>query len=144
MWPFTMSTIHNCCLRSRARQNRNAYGNLSNSANKRQYSIVIAIVSWLDLNTLDNLSRTCRQVRENLLQYHKPLITRTLHCYKEQPPLEPEDNEMTWYHMSINAGYKRKGSCARDMVSECRRCATPVCRVSQLPYGLMTSPRCPF
>lgn len=92
------------------------------------YPIVVAIVSWLDLNTLDNLSRTCRQVRENLLQYHKPLITRTLHCYKEQPPLEPEDNEMTWYHMSINEGYKRKGSCARDMVGECRRCARPVCR----------------
>ncbi len=93
-------------------------------------SIVIAIVSWLDLNTLDNLSRTCRQIRENLLQYRGPLVTHTMHCYKEQPPLEPEDNEMNWYYMTINESYRRKGSCARDMVSECRRCARPVCRVS--------------
>ncbi|KAI0855231.1 hypothetical protein F4860DRAFT_507617 [Xylaria cubensis] len=92
------------------------------------YPIVSAIVSWLDLNTLDNLSRTCRQIRENLLQYRRPLVTRTLHCYKEQPPLEPEDNEMNWYYMTVNESYKRKGSCARDMVAECRRCARPVCR----------------
>ncbi|KAF2965702.1 hypothetical protein GQX73_g7869 [Xylaria multiplex] len=58
------------------------------------YPIVIAIVSWIDLNTLDNLSRTCHQIRENLLQYRGPLVTHTMHCYKEQPPLEPEDNEM--------------------------------------------------
>ncbi|KAI1425045.1 hypothetical protein F5Y12DRAFT_399547 [Xylaria sp. FL1777] len=92
------------------------------------YPIVIAIVSWLDLNTLDNLSRTCRQIRQNLLQYRVPLVTHTLHCYKEQPPLEPEDNEMNWYYMTINESYRRKGSCARDMVTECRRCARPVCR----------------
>ncbi|KAI1273740.1 hypothetical protein F5Y07DRAFT_375474 [Xylaria sp. FL0933] len=92
------------------------------------YPIVIAIVSWLDLNTLDNLSRTCRQIRENLLQYRVPLVTHTMHCYKERPPLEPEDNEMNWYYMSINESYRRKGSCARDMVSECRRCSRPVCR----------------
>ncbi|GAW21509.1 hypothetical protein ANO14919_110300 [Xylariales sp. No.14919] len=92
------------------------------------YPIVIAIVSWIDLNTLDNLSRTCRQIRENLLQYRGPLVTHTMHCYKEQPPLEPEDNEMNWYYMSINESYRRKGSCARDMVTECRRCAKPVCR----------------
>ncbi|TRX97242.1 hypothetical protein FHL15_002036 [Xylaria flabelliformis] len=92
------------------------------------YPIVSAIVSWLDLNTLDNLSRTCRQIRENLLQYRRPLVTRTLHCYKEQPPLEPEDNEMNWYYMTVNESYRRKGSCARDMVAECRRCARPVCR----------------
>ncbi|KAI0399807.1 hypothetical protein F4802DRAFT_533550 [Xylaria palmicola] len=92
------------------------------------YPIVSAIVSWLDLNSLDNLSRTCRQTRENLLQYRRPLVTRTMHCYKERPPLEPEDNEMNWYYMSIDESYRRKGSCARDMVAECRRCARPVCR----------------
>ncbi|KAI0102752.1 hypothetical protein GGR51DRAFT_526119 [Nemania sp. FL0031] len=103
------------------------------------YPIVIAIVSWLDLNSLDNLSRTCRQIRENLLQYRRPLVTRTLHCYKEQPPLEPEDNEMNWYYMTVNESYKRKGSCARDMVAECRRCAQPVCRNCVIrPPGLST------
>ncbi|KAJ2986924.1 hypothetical protein NUW58_g4800 [Xylaria curta] len=60
----------------------------------------------VDLNTLDNLSRTCRQIRENLLQYRRPLLTRTMHCYKEQPPLEPEDNEMNWYYMSVDESYK--------------------------------------
>ncbi|KAI0972339.1 hypothetical protein F4678DRAFT_430035 [Xylaria arbuscula] len=92
------------------------------------YPVVIALVPWLDLNSLDNLSRTCRQIRENLLQYRVPLVTHTMHCYKEQPPLEPEDNEMNWHYMSINEGYRRKGMCARDLVAECRRCARPVCR----------------
>ncbi|KAI3322563.1 hypothetical protein HD806DRAFT_129872 [Xylariaceae sp. AK1471] len=94
----------------------------------RCYPIVIAIVSSLDLNTLDNLSRTCRQIREELLQYRGSLVTRTLHCFKEQPPLDPEDNEMNWYYMSINESYRRRGNCARDLVAECRRCARPVCR----------------
>ncbi|KAI1200835.1 hypothetical protein F5X97DRAFT_71910 [Nemania serpens] len=92
------------------------------------YPIVIAIVSWLDLNSLDNLSRTCRQIRGNLLQYHRSLVSRTLHCFKEKPPLGPEDNELNWHYMSISESYKRRGSCARDLVAECRRCARPVCR----------------
>ncbi|KAI0521802.1 hypothetical protein F5B22DRAFT_502789 [Xylaria bambusicola] len=92
------------------------------------YPIAIAIVAWLDLNSLDNLSRTCRQIRSNLLQYRGPLVTHTMHCYKEHPPLEPEDNEMNWHYMSISEGYRRKGTCARDLVAECRRCARPVCR----------------
>ncbi|KAI0143057.1 hypothetical protein GGR57DRAFT_518931 [Xylariaceae sp. FL1272] len=92
------------------------------------YPIVTAIVSSLDLNTLDNLSRTCRQIREGLLQYRTTLVTRTLHCYKETPPLDPEDNEMNWYYMSINESYRRSKTCARDMVLECRRCSRAVCR----------------
>ncbi|KAI1826106.1 hypothetical protein F4861DRAFT_134469 [Xylaria intraflava] len=91
-------------------------------------TVVTAIVSWLDLNSLDSLSKTCRQVRETLLQYRGSLVTRTLHCYKELPPLGPEDNEMNWHYMTINENYRRRGSCARDMVAECRRCARPVCR----------------
>ncbi|KAI1179257.1 hypothetical protein F4777DRAFT_504292 [Nemania sp. FL0916] len=92
------------------------------------YPVAVAIVSWLDLNSLDNLSRTCRQVRENLLQYRRSLVARTMHCYKEEPPLEPEDNDLSWYHMSGSEMYKRKCRCARDLVAECRRCARPVCR----------------
>ncbi|KAI1360381.1 hypothetical protein F5Y08DRAFT_317483 [Xylaria arbuscula] len=103
------------------------------------YPIAIAIVSWLDLNSLDNLSRTCRQIRSNLLQYRGPLVTHTMHCYKEQPPLEPDDNEMNWHYMSISDGYRRKGSCARDLVAECRRCARPVCRNCVIrPPGVST------
>ncbi|KAI1332638.1 hypothetical protein F5Y16DRAFT_121623 [Xylariaceae sp. FL0255] len=93
------------------------------------YPIISAIVSSLDLNTLDALSQTCRQIREGLLQYRRPLVLRTLRCYKECRPLDPEDNEMNWHYMSINESYRRTGgSCARDMVSECRRCSRPVCR----------------
>jgi hypothetical protein len=66
-------------------------------------------------------------------------MTRTMHCYKEVTPLEPEENEYTWYYMSINETYRRKGNCARDLVAECRRCARPVCRVS----GLRPSTYCP-
>ena len=99
--------------------------------NVNLYSITIAIVSWLDLNSLDNLSRTCRQIRTNLLQYRGPLVTHTMHCYKEQPPLEPDDNEMNWHYMSISDGHGRKGRCARDLVAESRRSARPVCRVSE-------------
>src|SRR5271156_5691068 len=40
--------------------------------------IISEIASMIDLNTLDNLSRTCRQTRENLLQFRKQLIDRTL------------------------------------------------------------------
>ncbi|KAI1812934.1 hypothetical protein GGS20DRAFT_512038 [Poronia punctata] len=94
----------------------------------RCYPIVVAIVSWLDLNSVDNLSRTCRQIHDSLLQYRGSLLTRTLHCFKEQPPLGPEENEMNWHYMSINEIYRRRGNCARDLVAECRRCAKPVCR----------------
>ncbi|KAI1439093.1 hypothetical protein GGR50DRAFT_354 [Xylaria sp. CBS 124048] len=92
------------------------------------YPVITVIVSWLDLNSLDNLSRTCRQIRETLLLYRVSLVMRTLRCYKEQPPLAPEDNELNWHYMTINENYRRRGSCARDLVAECRRCTRPVCR----------------
>ena len=37
----------------------------------------------LDLNTLHDLSRTCRQFRANLLEYRHQLIRHTLHCCHE-------------------------------------------------------------
>ncbi|KAI0019221.1 hypothetical protein F4780DRAFT_793518 [Xylariomycetidae sp. FL0641] len=104
------------------------------------YPIVMAIASSLDLNTLDNLSRTCRQAHDALLQYRNPLLSHTLHCANEDVPVDPESTFRyraragNWYYMedvSRTAGgdYNGKsGSCARDMVAECRRCKKVVCR----------------
>ncbi|XDG04532.1 hypothetical protein ABKA04_004147 [Annulohypoxylon sp. FPYF3050] len=101
------------------------------------YPIVMAIASSIDLNTLDNLSRTCRQVRQALLQYRSVVIAHTLHCVNEDIPIDPEDTfryrarASNWYYMEDgrNGNFNGKsGSCARDMVAECRRCGTVVCR----------------
>ncbi|KAI1207192.1 uncharacterized protein F4807DRAFT_436014 [Annulohypoxylon truncatum] len=101
------------------------------------YPIVMAIASSIDLNTLDNLSRTCRQVRQALLQYRSVVLAHTLHCVNEDVPIDPEDTFRyraragNWYYMEDGrtGDYSGKsGSCARDMVAECRRCGTVVCR----------------
>ncbi|KAI1402259.1 hypothetical protein F4819DRAFT_290722 [Hypoxylon fuscum] len=101
------------------------------------YPIVMAIASSIDLNTLDNLSRTCRQVHQALLQYRSTVLIHTLHCVNEDVPVDPEDTFRyraragNWYYMEDGrtGEYNGKsGSCARDMVAECRRCGTVVCR----------------
>jgi hypothetical protein len=102
-------------------------------------SIVMAIASAIDLNTLDNLSRTCRQIRQGLLQYRKMLLVSTLHCCNEDLPVDKEDTLRyraragNWFYMqdvSRTSYTGKSGECARDLVSECRRCGTVVCRVS--------------
>ena len=104
-----------------------------------QPSIIMEIASSIDLNTLDNLSRTCRQIREGLLQYRRMLVVSTLHCTNEDLPVKPEDvlryraRAGNWFYMEDQSrtNYNGKtGYCARDMVSECRRCGLVVCRVS--------------
>ncbi|KAI0134558.1 hypothetical protein BJ170DRAFT_204807 [Xylariales sp. AK1849] len=104
------------------------------------YPVAMAIASSLDLNALDNLSRTCRQLHEALLQYRSPLVTHTLHCVNEDVALDPEDTLRyraragNLYYMeelgrASGTNYNGKsGQCARDMVAECRRCNTVVCR----------------
>ncbi|KAF3031503.1 hypothetical protein E8E12_000950 [Didymella heteroderae] len=47
------------------------------------YPIVRQLAGQLDLNTLHDLSRTCRQFRANLLEYRDQLIRHTLHCCYE-------------------------------------------------------------
>ncbi|KAK3944078.1 hypothetical protein QBC46DRAFT_375260 [Diplogelasinospora grovesii] len=101
------------------------------------YPIVMSVAANIDLNTLDNLSRTCRQIRVGLLQYRKMLLISTLHCVNESIPVDPEETLRyraragNWFYME-EAGrtqYSGKsGQCARDLVSECRRCGTVVCR----------------
>lgn len=99
----------------------------------------MSVASSLDLNTLDSLSRTCRQIRQNLLQYRKMLLASTLRCVNEDLPVDPDETLRyraragNWYYMqdvarSVYTG--KSGQCARDLVAECRRCGTVVCRVS--------------
>ncbi|KAI6361673.1 hypothetical protein MCOR25_006418 [Pyricularia grisea] len=101
------------------------------------YPIIVTISRFLDLNSLDNLSRTCRQVHADLLQYRKILMMSALRCSNEEVPVDPEETLRyraragNWYYMedTSRTSYAGKaGSCARDLVSECRRCSTVVCR----------------
>ncbi|KAK8116250.1 hypothetical protein PG984_012752 [Apiospora sp. TS-2023a] len=101
------------------------------------YPIAVAVASLLDLNALDNLSRTCRGVRQGLLQYRSSLVTHTLHCVNEDVVINPENTfnyrarAGNWFYMQEMGGDRycgKSGSCARDMVAECRRCAKVVCR----------------
>ncbi|KAH6655563.1 hypothetical protein BKA67DRAFT_561084 [Truncatella angustata] len=103
------------------------------------YPVAMAIASSLDLISLDNLSRTCRQIHASLLEYRSPLKSHTLHCVNENVEFDPDDTLRyrartgNWYYMEELArpGDKyngKSGQCARDMVAECRRCARVVCR----------------
>lgn len=104
----------------------------------------MAIASSIDLNTLDSLSRTCRTVRQGLIQSRTTVLAHTLHCVNEDVSVDPDDTfryrarASNWYYMEDGrtGSYNGKsGDCARDMVAECRRCATVVCRVSILTAG---------
>ncbi|KAJ4302289.1 hypothetical protein N0V88_002432 [Collariella sp. IMI 366227] len=101
------------------------------------YPIIMSVAIHIDLNTLDNLSRTCRQIREGLLQYRKMLLISTLHCINEPLPVDPDQTLRyraragNWFYMRDDGrtGYSGKpGQCARDLVGECRQCKTVVCR----------------
>lgn len=103
--------------------------------------ILTSIASHIDLNTLDALSLTCRQIRANLLQFRSQLLTSTLHCENEDVELDPEHTfryrarAADWYFIESGreapgSGTGKVGDCARDMVGGCRRCGRVVCRVS--------------
>ncbi|KOS23232.1 hypothetical protein ESCO_003470 [Escovopsis weberi] len=92
------------------------------------YPIVFAIVSHIDLNTLDALARTSRLIHQGLIQYRTSLLTATLRCSNERQDLDGEHvlrsstRERGWNYLedgrTLNGG---PGHCARDMVSECRK-----------------------
>ncbi|KAK0720787.1 hypothetical protein B0H67DRAFT_577323 [Lasiosphaeris hirsuta] len=101
------------------------------------YPIIVSVAASIDLNTLDNLSRTCRQMRANLLQYRKMLLASTLHCSNEDIPVDPDEvmryraRAGNWFYMQDigrSAFTAKSGRCARDLVAGCRRCGTVVCR----------------
>jgi hypothetical protein len=116
-------------------------------------SIVCELARHLDLNSLHNLSLTCRQVRANLQSFRHQLVTRTLRCANEG-----DDHPVLRKQLSIGSGLRRLvvspdttvlrrrittgklGKCARDMVCECRKCGTAICRVSlPVPCSFLSS-----
>ncbi|KAI9752384.1 MAG: Isocitrate dehydrogenase [NADP], mitochondrial precursor (Oxalosuccinate decarboxylase) [Chaenotheca gracillima] len=108
--------------------------------------IISQITRSLDRNSLHDLARTCRQVRANILPFRRQLVAQSLSCFNEeldsvslqQLELEHDDLSLsTWPAQAGNATtgqgcLSRKISkvsrCARDMVGECRKCGTVVCR----------------
>ncbi|KAJ9307777.1 hypothetical protein DTO217A2_2781 [Paecilomyces variotii] len=108
------------------------------------YPIVKEIAKSVDLNTLHALSRTCRQFRVNLLPYRDQLIKQTLRCENEyietlsdmlgDGAVLPDNLKNILRLLSrdtVDLGKLTSGKvgrCARDMVSECRRCSRVVCR----------------
>lgn len=109
-------------------------------------SVVRELARYLDLNTLDALSRTCRQIRANLIPYSRQLVKRTLRCETQYNVIL---NELLREGVSLSEGtnlanqlinedapkngrlrWGISGLCARDMVGECQRCSKIVCRVS--------------
>ncbi|EMC92131.1 hypothetical protein BAUCODRAFT_78023 [Baudoinia panamericana UAMH 10762] len=104
------------------------------------YPIVSQLASYLDLNSLHDLARTCRQFRANLLQYRSQLIEQTLRCENENAnPARRLGNAL---HASFDVwtAYGRDGTkigritsgklgaCAHDLVGPCRRCGKIICR----------------
>ncbi|KAK8182673.1 hypothetical protein BC567DRAFT_158063 [Phyllosticta citribraziliensis] len=98
------------------------------------YPIVTQLASLLDLNTLHDLSRTCRQFRANLLQYRNQLVTQSLKCSSEQLPGAAAGSDPRQAPNGADGRLGERitsgkiGKCARDMVGECRRCSVVVCR----------------
>ena len=106
------------------------------------HSIASQLASYLDLNSLHELSRTCWQFRAHLLQYRMQLIEQSLRCENEDAdPAARLGNALFASHKVWTAygrdGVKlgrittgKLGACARDLVGACRRCGRIICRVS--------------
>ncbi|THX49092.1 hypothetical protein D6D06_08736 [Aureobasidium pullulans] len=103
------------------------------------YPIISEIAKHLDLNSLHDLSRTCRQFRANLLQHRRQLIPQTLRCSSDTEEgglgYTFQEKDEHWSNTQGPNGVRiprmtsgRVGACARDMVGECRRCGVVVCR----------------
>ena len=101
-------------------------------------SVAAQLAQSLDLNTLHALARTCRQFRMILLYYHRQLVNQTLRCTNDSdlPYVRdglrnsklPRSPPMVMFGMvCLTSG--KAATCARDLVSECRRCGITVCRV---------------
>ncbi|KAL8693963.1 MAG: hypothetical protein Q9218_001321 [Villophora microphyllina] len=90
------------------------------------YPIVTQLTQYIDLNTLHALARTCRQFRANLLQYRTRLVQQSLHC--ENEGANPIDRGVFNFSKRTTLASGRVGPCARDLVSDCRRCGCVICR----------------
>ncbi|KAK2773439.1 hypothetical protein FQN53_004159 [Emmonsiellopsis sp. PD_33] len=122
--PLSPAAREDAAKEQRANPNMNGF-----SAALSCYPVVVQIARSVDLNTLDSLSMTCRQFRANLLPFRSQLIRETLHCRNE-----PLDDPARSRREGCSGGggtmltTGKIGRCARDMVSECQRCAGVICR----------------
>jgi hypothetical protein len=113
------------------------------------YPVALAIISAIDLNTLDSLARTSYYIHNALIQYRTILLRSTLHCSNEESPVDPDETfryrarATNWYYMEDGRNYNGKsGDCARDLVGSCRRCGEVVCRVRcSAPKCVITATR---
>ncbi|KAK2806772.1 hypothetical protein FQN50_005634 [Emmonsiellopsis sp. PD_5] len=120
--PLSPAAREDAVKEQRANPNMNGF-----SAALSCYPVVVQIARSVDLNTLDSLSMTCRQFRANLLPFRSQLVRETLHCRNE-----PLDDPTRLQREGCSGGTMlttgKVGRCARDMVSECQRCAGVICR----------------
>lgn len=103
--------------------------------------VVSILAQYLDLNTLHDLSTTCRQIHANLSQYRPQIVKQTLRCVNDDVDtgIQPGGLGQLRNHLSNGSNTSRAwegrltsgkvSRCARDLVGECRRCGTVVCRV---------------
>lgn len=82
------------------------------------YPVIRSIASHLDHTDLCELAGTCKQMRENMLQFRKSLLVTSLECSNV--------TEMD----SLNG--KLRNRCVRDLVASCGTCGEPTCRVLRL------------
>ncbi|SPO06645.1 uncharacterized protein DNG_09337 [Cephalotrichum gorgonifer] len=102
------------------------------------YPIAVGIAQHIDIVSLDSLARTCRAAHAGLIQYRKALLASTLRCHQDTLPVpDPEDTFRyraragNWFlqnRQNLQNFNGKTGRCARDMVSECRRCSEVICR----------------
>ncbi|KAI9787057.1 MAG: hypothetical protein M1816_007728 [Peltula sp. TS41687] len=100
------------------------------------YPIVTQIAHSLDLNTLHALSLACRQVRANMLPCRRELVRWTLRCELDGAVTLAEVLDLDallrrdggTYRKDDGIPLRRRGTCARDLVGECRRCGRVICR----------------
>ncbi|KAE8838423.1 hypothetical protein CFE70_006094 [Pyrenophora teres f. teres 0-1] len=105
------------------------------------YPIVSQLAAQLDLNTLHDLSRTCRQFRANLLEYRSQLVKHTLHCDNEDVDFCAREGAQAYAEQRMIPTI-----CARDMVGGCQRCGVIVCRNCTMkppPTPALRKPRSP-
>lgn len=79
------------------------------------YPVIFSIATQLDHNDLSHLAYTCKQMRENMLQYRKNLLAASLVC----------STTTTKTIQSV----RRRVLCVRDFVVRCGTCEKPTCRV---------------
>lgn len=112
------------------------------------WPVITSIASHLDHNDLSSLASTCKQMRQNMLQYQKNLLDASLMCSTKQSKrlnqsphsrkvpragdlsASREENAHPKQSTRLNQSpSSRKVLCTRDLVARCGTCGEPTCRV---------------